>query len=114
MAIESTGSGEELLAAVEALGWPAVGSSRGGRPLRAARFGPGHAPFACINYDGPAAAWAQAVAAACGWPARADIGYPTPGSLGSWLGLDRRLPVITLELPPGDHARFAQEAQRAL
>ena len=45
-----------------------------------------HAPFACVNYDGPAAAWAEAVAAACGWPARADIGYPTPGSLGSWLG----------------------------
>ena len=58
-----------------------------------------HAPFACVNYDGPAAAWADAVAAACGWPARADIGYPTPGSLGSWLGVDRGLPVLTLELP---------------
>ena len=60
-----------------------------------------HAPFACVNYDGPAAAWAEAVAAACGWPARADIGYPTPGSLGSWLGVDRGLPVLTLELPAG-------------
>src|SRR5262249_50094069 len=27
-----------------------------------------HAPFACVNYDGPAAAWAEAVAAASGWP----------------------------------------------
>jgi protein MpaA len=75
-----------------------------------------HAPFACVNYDGPppAAAWAEAVAAACGWPARADLGYPTPGSLGSWLGIDRGLPVLTLELPPGSHAAFSQQAAVAL
>ena len=73
-----------------------------------------HAPFACVNYDGPAAAWAEAVAAACGWPARADIGYPTPGSLGSWLGLDRGLPVLTLELPPGPLSRFRGPAAAAL
>ena len=65
-----------------------------------------HAPFACVNYDGPAAEWAGRVAAACGWPARADIGYPTPGSLGSWLGIDRRIPILTLELPPGPIGAF--------
>jgi protein MpaA len=73
-----------------------------------------HAPFACVNYDGPAAAWAAAVAAACGWPARSDIGYPTPGSLGSWLGVDRGLPVLTLELPAGPYAGFRRQAQAAL
>jgi protein MpaA len=73
-----------------------------------------HAPFACVNYDGPAAAWAEAVAAACGWPARANIGYPTPGSLGSWLGIDRGLPVLTLELPPGPLSRFRRPAAAAL
>lgn len=75
-----------------------------------------HAPFACVNYDGPAAAatWAAEVAAACGWPARGDIGYPTPGSLGSWLGVDRGLPVLTLELPPGPHAAFGRQAAAAL
>jgi hypothetical protein len=73
-----------------------------------------HAPFACVNYDGPARAWAEAVAAACGWPARGDLGYPTPGSLGSWLGVDRGLPVLTLELPPGPHAAFGQAAAAAL
>jgi protein MpaA len=73
-----------------------------------------HAPFACVNYDGPAAAWAEAVAAACGWPARGDIGYPTPGSLGSWLGIDRGLPVLTLELPPGPLAGFRAPAAAAL
>jgi protein MpaA len=73
-----------------------------------------HAPFACVNYDGPAAAWAETVAAACGWPARAHIGYPTPGSLGSWLGIDRGLPVLTLELPPGQLSRFRGPAAAAL
>jgi murein peptide amidase A len=73
-----------------------------------------HAPFACINYDGPARAWAEAAAAACGWPARADIGYPTPGSLGSWLGVDSGLPVLTVELPPGPFAAFREPALRAL
>jgi protein MpaA len=73
-----------------------------------------HAPFACVNHDGPAAAWAEAVAVACGWPARADIGYPTPGSLGSWLGIDRGLPVLTLELPPGPLSRFRALAAAAL
>jgi protein MpaA len=73
-----------------------------------------HAPFACVNYDGPGAAWAAEVAAACGWPVRADIGYPTPGSLGSWLGRDRDWPVLTLELPPGPYAPFRAQAQDAL
>jgi hypothetical protein len=73
-----------------------------------------HAPFACVNFDGPAAAWAAAVAAACGWPARADIGYPTPGSLGSWLGIDRGMPVLTLELPPGPLEGFRRQAATAL
>jgi protein MpaA len=73
-----------------------------------------HAPFACVNYDGPAAAWAGDVARACGWPARGDIGYPTPGSLGSWLGVDRGLPVLTLELPPGSHVAFGRQAAAAL
>ncbi len=73
-----------------------------------------HAPFACINHDGPAAAWAAAVAAACGWPAQADIGYPTPGSLGSWLGVERGVPVLTIELPPGAYEGFREQARRAL
>ena len=73
-----------------------------------------HAPFACVNYDGPAVDWARRVAAACGWPARADIGYPTPGSLGTWLGLDRGLPILTLELPPGPFQAFRGPCRAAL
>jgi murein peptide amidase A len=73
-----------------------------------------HAPFACVNFDGPARAWADEVAAACGWPVRENIGYPTPGSLGSWLGIDRDMPVLTLELPPGPLAGFRAAAAAAL
>jgi murein peptide amidase A len=73
-----------------------------------------HAPFACVNFDGPAQDWAEVVSRACGWPARADIGYPTPGSLGSWLGCDRGLAILTLELPPGPTAGFAAACRAAL
>lgn len=73
-----------------------------------------HAPFGCVNFDGPARAWATAVAAACGWPARQDIGYPTPGSLGSWWGNDRGLPILTLELPAGPLDFFRSQAMAAL
>jgi murein peptide amidase A len=58
-----------------------------------------HQPFGCVNWDGPAASLAEEMARACGYPARASIGYPTPGSFGSAYGVDRGLPVITLELP---------------
>ncbi|HEX3694894.1 MAG TPA: DUF2817 domain-containing protein [Polyangia bacterium] len=73
-----------------------------------------HAPFACVNFDGPAADWAEDVSRACGWPVRADIGYPTPGSLGSWLGHDRGWPILTLELPPGPFTGFAANCRAAL
>jgi protein MpaA len=73
-----------------------------------------HAPFACINFDGPASGWASQVAAASGWPARADIGYPTPGSLGSWFGNDRGMPLLTIELPKGELSSFREPAFRAL
>lgn len=73
-----------------------------------------HAPFACVNFDGPARPWAETVAAACGWPVREHIGYPTPGSLGSWLGVDRKFPVLTVELPSGPLESFRKAAAAAL
>ena len=42
-----------------------------------------------------------------GYPVTATMGYPTPGSLGSWAGIDRQIPIVTLELPreqPGHEA----------
>jgi murein peptide amidase A len=57
-----------------------------------------HQPFACVNWDGPAEALATRMGEACALPTRPSIGYPTPGSFGSWAGVDRGLSVITLEL----------------
>jgi protein MpaA len=56
-------------------------------------------PQPCDNYDGPAEALARRMAELNGYPVTANIGYPTPGSLGSWAGIDQHIPVITLELP---------------
>ena len=59
------------------------------------------------NYDGPGAALAERMREANGYPVLKTIGYPTPGSFGSWAGIDRQVATITLELPedlPGDKA----------
>jgi protein MpaA len=53
----------------------------------------------CNNYDGPAKAIAELMSARNKYPPTATIGYPTPGSLGSYAGIDRQVPMITLELP---------------
>ncbi|MGE0201587.1 MAG: M14 family zinc carboxypeptidase [Candidatus Melainabacteria bacterium] len=58
-----------------------------------------HSPYKVINWDGPAEALAQRMSALSGYPAVADIGYPTPGSFGTYVGTERRIPTITLELP---------------
>jgi Predicted deacylase len=62
-----------------------------------------HADLGCVNYDGPASRIAAAISAYDGLPVRKDIGYRTPGSLGTYFGVERKIPVITLELIPGDH-----------
>jgi murein peptide amidase A len=64
----------------------------------------------CDNFDGPGEPIAQLMSQSNGYPVRPNIGYPTPGSLGSWAGIDRQIPIITLELPraqAGDEAWLA-------
>lgn len=56
-----------------------------------------HQPVACIDWDGPAEKLALAMAAECDLPAK-RIGS-RPGSMGSWVGLDLKIPIITVELP---------------
>jgi protein MpaA len=53
----------------------------------------------CNNYDGPAEHVAAAMSQFNHYPVEPNIGYPTPGSLGSFAGIDRQIPIITLELP---------------
>ena len=52
----------------------------------------------CNNYDGPAKAIAQTMSALNGYEARDNIGYPTPGSLGSWAGRAKDLPPTRKDL----------------
>jgi protein MpaA len=61
----------------------------------------------CNNYDGPAQTVAELMTVKNGYPAAPNIGYSTPGSLGSYAGIDKQIPMITLELPrdlPGEQA----------
>ena len=57
-----------------------------------------HAPFKVVNYDGPAKDVAQKISEIINYPVQGDIGYPTPGSFGTYAGVERNIPIITLEL----------------
>lgn len=58
-----------------------------------------HQPLNCIDYDGPAEDLAKVMAENCDLPVR-KLGA-MPGSLGSYSGLVRGIPIITFELPGG-------------
>ena len=57
-----------------------------------------HAPYKIVNYDGPAQNIAQKISDIIGYPVEPSIGYPTPGSFGTYCGVERNIPTITLEL----------------
>jgi protein MpaA len=68
-----------------------------------------------VNYDGPAERHATAFANAArsvspDWRVEPDMGYPTSGSLGSWLGVDQRVPVLTIEFRRGQDEASATAA----
>lgn len=57
-----------------------------------------HAPYKIVNYDGPAQDIAQKISEIINYPVEPSIGYPTPGSFGTYCGVERNIPTITLEL----------------
>jgi protein MpaA len=70
-----------------------------------------------VNYDGPAEALASAFVGAAQavspeWHVRPEMGYETSGSLGSYLGVDRQLPILTIELGRGQDEASATAALR--
>lgn len=67
----------------------------------------------CNNYDGPGGDLATLMAGLNSYPARATVGHETPGSFGSWAGIDRGIPTITLELPRDLSGRQCWEQNRA-
>ena len=58
-----------------------------------------HNPYKIVNFDGPAQKMAQEFSLLNNYPLQEDIGYPTPGSFGTYCGIERKIPTITLELP---------------
>lgn len=79
------------------------------------RFGPSliislHSALACVNYNGACIRVAKRISKAVGLPVVGDVGYPCPGSMGNYYGFDKKLPVITLELPkePADPTHYAE------
>ncbi|MAT70766.1 MAG: hypothetical protein CMJ58_14725 [Planctomycetaceae bacterium] len=56
-----------------------------------------HQPLDCVDYDGPAEGLATAMADAC--PLKVKKLGGLPGSLGSFVGMTLKRPIITLELP---------------
>lgn len=57
-----------------------------------------HAPYKVVNYDGPAKEIAEKISNIIKYPVEASIGYTTPGSFGTWAGVERNIPTITLEV----------------
>lgn len=73
-----------------------------------------HAPLHNVNYDGPAAELAKRMSDLNGYPVEPDIGYPTPGSFGTYVGRERKIPTITLEFPEGGGEAMWLENKQAL
>lgn len=69
-----------------------------------------HQPLGCIDYDGPADAIARRMAQYCDLPVK-KLGA-RPGSLGSYAGLTRRIPIITFEMRTADSQLNAQALWR--
>lgn len=57
-----------------------------------------HAPYKVVNYDGPAKDLAEGISQIINYPVEENIGYPTPGSFGTYAGIERNIKTITLEL----------------
>jgi len=75
--------------------------------LEPARIVSIHQPLGCIDWDGPADELVRALGALQILSPR-RLGS-RPGSLGSWAGVDRRIPVVTLELPGGSERQSSDQ-----
>jgi len=69
-----------------------------------------HAPFKIVNFDGSALNYSRKIAEIINYPVQQDIGYPTPGSFGTYCGVERNIPTITLELGEDETFSFQKEA----
>jgi murein peptide amidase A len=54
-----------------------------------------------LNINGDCRAEAEAIRLATGYVIEESIGYPTPGCLGTYAGLERAMPTLTYEIERG-------------
>ena len=73
-----------------------------------------HTALAMVNYDGPGLSLARKMAQYNKYPVEPDIGYPTPGSFGTYAGKERNIPTITLELKKESFEEVWQTNREAL
>ena len=57
-----------------------------------------HSPYKVINYDGPAEEISKEIQKFLGYKITNDIWYPTPGSFGTYCGVERKIPTVTIEI----------------
>jgi murein peptide amidase A len=63
-----------------------------------------HSWHPLLNVNGECVAEAQAIKALTGYEIKEEIGYPTPGCLGTYAGLERGMPTLTYEIERGQAA----------
>lgn len=56
-----------------------------------------HSDLHLIDYDGPAKNLALMYADKTGYKFVESVGYETPGSFGTWAGIEKQIPLITVE-----------------
>jgi len=64
-----------------------------------------HSDLHLIDYDGPAKELAKHFSKLCGYRLVDNIGYQTNGSFGTWVGVERKTPLITVETWHGETAQ---------
>lgn len=60
-----------------------------------------HSWHPVLNVNGDCLAEAESLAKSTGYKIDTEIGYPTPGCLGSYAGLERNSPTLTYEIERG-------------
>lgn len=60
-----------------------------------------HSWHPVLNVNGDCKAEANAIAARTGYKVDDSIGYPTPGCLGTYCGIERDMPTLTYEIERG-------------
>lgn len=67
-----------------------------------------------VNYDGRGRALAEYLSNASGLELEEDMGYETPGSMGSYFGIDKNKEIVTIELPENPSDTLQQNLTKAI